>query len=170
MTPGSLLAVANDLVRLPGPGAPAQARLRRSISTSYHAAFHAALAVCASQGAGVTGDPDAREAIRRSVSHAKLKGAADRIITAPQEPPREHDRGRAGRSLAHHLRRAGWSSPMNDLRTLQEARHRADYDLSSRVVLEAARTADAQSARVCDFLSLHLTGAQGRAFFVLVVS
>lgn len=59
---------------------------------------------------------------------------------------------------------------MNDLRTLQEARHRADYDLSSRVVLEAARTADAQSARVCDFLSLHLTGAQGRAFFVLVVS
>lgn len=147
-----------------------QARLRRSISTSYYAAFHAALEVCASQGAGVTADPDAREAIRRSVSHSSLKTTADRIIKAPQQVPTTQERGRAASTLTYQLRRDGWSPHMSDFRTLQEQRHNADYDLSFRVYLQAARTAHAQAKRVCDFLLQHRTGDQGRAFYVLVLA
>lgn len=170
MTPESLLLVADELITAPGPGAPAQARLRRSISTSYYAAFHAALEVCASQGAGVTADADAREAIRRSVSHSALKATADRIIKAPQQVPTVQERGRAAQALAYQLRRHGWSSYMSDFRTLQEQRHIADYDLSFRVYLQAARTAHAQAQHLCAFLLQHKTGNEGRAFYVLAIS
>lgn len=162
--------VADELITTLRAVAPAQARLRRSISTSYYATFHAALEVCASQGAGVTADADAREAIRRSVSHSNLKATADRIIKAPQQAPTAQERGRAAKTLAYQLRRDGWGDYMNDFRTLQEQRHDADYDLSFRVYLQAARTAHAQARRVCDFLLQHKTGDQGRVFYVLVVS
>lgn len=165
-----MLAVADELATVQGPGAPSQARVRRSISTSYYAVFHAALEVCASQGAGVTGDADAREAIRRAIDHRDLKAVADRIIKAPRHLPTTQERGRAASTLAHNLRRDGWSQPMSDLRTLQEQRHNADYDMSSRAYLRAARTAHVQAQRTCDFLLEQRTGVQGRAFYVLVTS
>lgn len=166
MTPQSLLLVADELSALQGPGAPLQARLRRSISTSYYAAFHAALEVIASQAAGVTGDADAREAVRRATGHNDFTQAARAIIQA-SNPPNQPARNRARSALAYRLRQAGWSPYMTDLITLKEQRHLADYDLSARVYLADAKTAHAQAQRLCAFLVGHTTGAEGMAFFVL---
>lgn len=172
MKPEDLLTVAQDLLDAGGggPGAPLGARLRRSISASYYAMFHAALDLVATQGTGATADRDAREALRRSVDHRDIADAAQAIQRPKQKQP--GDRQWAYYRLADTLQQSGWAPNMADLLDLQRLRQVADYDLSRRTRFKRAEAVLAlrQAERTVTFLLGHRTGDEGRRFFVLVTA
>lgn len=171
MTPQDLLTVADELLQGPGHGAPLGARLRRSISTSYYAAFHAALEVIASQAVAVTGDPIARDAIRRSVTHKQISGAAREVVGVPN---RAHNRiaprNQSYKALSARLHAANWTPYMQDFIELQESREEADYALLARPRKSDARLALDKARRTTSFLLAHATGFQGNAFLTLTTA
>lgn len=78
LQPRLLLELANDLAQAVGPGRPRVAALRRSVSTSYYAAFHAIAARTAAQLA-----PDLDRAnqlqICRRIEHRHVLNTANYI-------------------------------------------------------------------------------------------
>lgn len=169
MIPHDLITVAHEL--LSGPtvqGAPLGARLRRSISTSYYAVFHAALEVIASQAVAVTGDPIARDAVRRAITHKQVSGAAREVVGVPNRGNnRIAPRNQSYKALSAQLHAAGWTPFMRDLIELQESREEADYDLLARPRKSDARLALDKARRTSGFLLPHATGSQGSAFLAL---
>jgi hypothetical protein len=76
-----LLEIADKLASQGGPGRPRQAYLRRSLSTTYYALFHALAKLCADELIGVTkanSEPWVR--VYRALEHGPAKNALNQNI------------------------------------------------------------------------------------------
>jgi hypothetical protein len=130
-----------------GHGRPKQVDLRRSVSAAYYALFHLIVATgCERFLPGGSGS--LRPLLARAFDHKALDVAAGRWIE-----------GRPPPHWAGHLSRQQLDPDLvqvaRDLRALQQARHKADYDIAevhsrSQVLghLQAARRAFAAWRRV----------------------
>lgn len=121
LDPSDLLAVARFLSEASTPP-PSDAQLRRAVSTAYYAVFHQVLRAAANRFMG----PDKEQSagyilIYRSFDHRHVKAVCDSL-----DVPILRD------SLKRQLGRNALSQDMRDFAnifpTLQDARHRADYD------------------------------------------
>lgn len=108
-----LLTTARRLARA-SPSKPRQADLRRAVSTAYYALFHALAKECADRFVGTSSrrSPDAWTQAYRAVDHGPAKNAC----------------GEAG-NLGFHVNIIRFA---NAFTSLQEERHRADYDPDTR--------------------------------------
>lgn len=103
------LKIADDLLRQEGRGRPRQAYLRRSLSTTYYALFHALAKLCADELIGITkanSEPWVR--VYRALDHGFAKNALIQNIVQELDP--------AAKIFA------------DTFIDLQEKRHTADYD------------------------------------------
>ncbi|WP_081630939.1 hypothetical protein [Aureimonas ureilytica] len=117
-----LLGTARRLAKA-SPKKPRQADLKRSISTAYYALFHAVARDCADRLVG-TGQNRADKAWRqtyRALNHGEAKTACAQLRNLGFPPD---------------LTQVG-----DAFRTLQEQRHKADYDPFHRVNRATALTA-----------------------------
>lgn len=103
-----LLDIASRLARLE-EGKPRQASLRRAISSTYYALFHALAALCANKLVGYSKPWNIYAPIYRTLDHGKAKDVFKRMSTG-------HGTEIAGIGQTFIL--------------LQEQRHAADYDPS----------------------------------------
>jgi hypothetical protein len=104
-----LLRIAEDLAGQGGAGRPNQAYLRRSLSTTYYALFHALAKLCADELIGVTKartEPWVR--VYRALDHGSAKDALKQKLVQSLDP--------AAKTYA------------DVFIELQEKRHTADYD------------------------------------------
>lgn len=109
--------------REPGPGRPRQASLRRAVSAAYYAVFHLLAAEAATQ-ASAASPRKLRERVQRALTHEKMKEAAA-AFRANNPPP--YVSSLLGASVPKEL-----SEIADRFILLQEARHKADYDLSEQ--------------------------------------
>jgi hypothetical protein len=129
VNPHDLIEAAFDLARLNG-GRPKQAHLLRAISTAYYAMFHALARCCADT---MIGGPSAQRSkpawaqVYRALDHGSAKNAC------------------------MHDRMLGFPAEIQDFasffRSMQEKRHRADYDPQERV-FKAGVLLDIDQARL----------------------
>ncbi|MCG5535847.1 hypothetical protein [Ectothiorhodospira mobilis] len=110
------------------PRRPRQASLRRSVSTAYYALFH--LLVDAACREVVSGGPEVealRQQVGRACSHSDMKKACQAFARWNSgSPPRPLD------GLLPESPDARVMTVADAFIELQQARHDADYDLSSR--------------------------------------
>ncbi len=129
-----LLVLARSLVPqyVPSyPAAPAEANLRRGVSTAYYALFHLIVGEAMIR---IVADPALRSRVARSFQHDKL-----------QQVCQEYSRARLD-NAGQLTMRSGAVIPvqLQDLGTafvsLQNARHQADYDTGTTLTHEGADT------------------------------
>jgi hypothetical protein len=124
-----LLALANELVYR-NPGAPVVADLRRGISTAYYAVFHLLI----------------HEATTRLISVAALRGRVGRAFDHQVMKTICQKYAALSVSAAGHLVLDGQIIPpaiqniAREFVTLQQARHRADYDSLAVITQAEAQT------------------------------
>ncbi len=127
-----LLALARSLVPQyvpPFPAAPAEANLRRGVSTAYYALFHLIVGEAMTR---IVADPALRSRVARSFQHDKMKQVCQEYSEARPD--------NAGQLTL----RSGVVIPvqLHDLGTafvlLQNARHQADYDTGTTLTHEEA--------------------------------
>lgn len=115
-----LLNIADDLAGQDGPGRPRQAYLRRSLSTSYYAVFHALAKLCADELIGVTrAKTNPWRQVYRALEHGLAKNALNQNVVQSLDP--------AAKIFA------------DAFIDLQEKRHTADYDPKFRVGRKVTR-------------------------------
>lgn len=123
--PQAFLELARDLALLDARGRPRQASLRRATSTAYYAVFH--FLVREAAGSLIGQHPDLRGAAMRWFTHARMAEACG-LFSAPAV------QGRL--VIPQQLKAIPVSQPLQDVarsfRALQQARHEADYDATSR--------------------------------------
>jgi hypothetical protein len=110
------------LRRVPARGRPPQVLLRRAVSIAYYALFHAVCAMAADQLVGRNRGNRPQRAwvqVYRNLSHAKAKDRFNKLVEA-----------RTGRALHGFPQQA--ADVAITFSTLQEERHRADYDPEAR--------------------------------------
>jgi hypothetical protein len=144
LNPDHLLDQASRLISSLGRGAPRQADLRRAISSTYYALFHAIVTQAADD---FFGKPQRAsplyQKVFRSVEHRKLRRLCDDIVKS--NLPRNHS------IFGHDL--IAVASAVIDL---QEKRHSADYDPHYRVNISDANSAvKAARAALASFRSLN---------------
>lgn len=118
-----LLDVASHLARR-DRRRPRQANLRRAVSTAYYAVFHLLTDAVARRLVGGSGKRvDLREASRRALGHGSMKDVAKGFGSgAPKAMWARALNGPVGQDVQRVA---------NAFVALQEARHRADYDLGT---------------------------------------
>jgi len=125
-----LLTMADALAAYGGAGRPRQAYLRRSLSTTYYALFHALAKMCADELIGVTrADTEPWVRVYRALDHGFAKNALNQSVIQALDP--------VAKTFA------------DAFIELQEKRHTADYDprafpfgrRATRGYVEQARTA-----------------------------
>ena len=132
-----LLSIAGDLAEYGAAGRPRQAYLRRSLSTSYYAVFHALARMCADELIGVTkagSDPWVR--VYRALEHGFARNALNQSNIQALDP--------AAKAFS------------DAFIELQERRHTADYDprpfpfgrKATRAYVQQAKQAIASLARL----------------------
>lgn len=132
LNPDHLLEQAERLVRPPPAGPPRQVDVRRAISATYYAVFHALLAAAADEIIGKTKRTTPEYGLAyRSIDHRWVKELCLEVMK-PQPAKR----------VAAHIPAGGFGPNLQAAATavvaLQERRHEADYDPLIRV-----KTADA---------------------------
>lgn len=124
ITPETLLALAKDLALL-DPRKPRQASLRRAVSTAYYSVFH--LLVQQTAWALVGPRRELAEGATRWFSHGDMAEAC-KLFTGPVV------QGKVAKTKS--LLGIAVGPKLQDVarafRDLQQARHEADYDMSSR--------------------------------------
>ncbi len=127
--PEQLLQQAEHLLRR-DPRRPTQANARRATSTAYYALFHF---LADEAGRCFVGGRSSKRALRsavaRALEHGSLRSACERIASrgAPANLPTAL-RGCWGASVSSDLQAVA-----ETLASLQELRHRADYDRASPI-------------------------------------
>jgi hypothetical protein len=125
------VALADDLLeqakflsrREVGRGRPRQASLRRAASTAYYAVFHLLAAEAAAQAS--PGSPRGlRDRIQRALAHETMKQAANAFRSA--------NLPRHVAAVAHDPLPQNIVEIASSFVLLQEARHKADYDLTEQ--------------------------------------
>ena len=115
MKPRDLLALSHQMVRL-NRGKPSQVVLRRALSTAYYAMFHM-LAKCGADllvgGSGAGRSNEAWRQVYRALEHGFAKNAFKNASMLSKFPKEIEDFG-------------------NMFVTMQEKRHKADYDPAER--------------------------------------
>lgn len=119
--PGWLLRVHYDEITDRERGAPSQMMLRGAVSRIYYALFHELCRQIADQHVGATQRRTERYGlVHRSLEHARAKDVCKRVASDKR-----------------------WSASAADIGvvfvTLQEARHKADYDPRARFLLSDVR-------------------------------
>ncbi|MGH6873066.1 MAG: hypothetical protein ACREHE_16345 [Rhizomicrobium sp.] len=141
-----LLEVAGELATQRGQGAPRQARLRRSISTSYYAAFHRLVAGATDLLIGQAERGSERYAlVYRSFEHRHMLEACKKISP-------DASRGAEIRRCASLFKE------------LQNARHDADYNPGKRIAMLDAQSALAKARQAIDAIAA--APDQDRRFFL----
>lgn len=164
---GELLAVARLLLSPESAEPPSDAQLRRSVSTAYYAVFHKLAGLAAQRFMGPGQENTAGYAILyRGFDHRRVRDVCDSLQAATLK---ERYRDRLSRSAVSQAMREFVSS----FPTLQDYRHRADYDPAMQLLRSEVETViitaqDAMNAldRVApdeqtDVLALMLVGARG---------
>jgi uncharacterized protein (UPF0332 family) len=122
--PEQLLKQARALATLDARGRPAQANLRRAVSSAYYALFHRLVERAVGdlvRGAGVW-RRHLRWALSRAFDHAQMKTVSQRFAG---QPPTALSAALGAPPLQPRLR-----SIAQAVVDLQQARHDADYDLT----------------------------------------
>jgi len=142
LNPEHLLAQADQLATPPAIGAPRQADLKRAVSATYYALFHAIVTDVADQVAGIGQRATPQYAlVYRSVTHRRLSELCENIVKQklPDKYKPFQPQGGFGPDLL---------AVAKAFTDLQEKRHSADYDPLYRVTasdakltLQAGRTA-----------------------------
>ncbi len=124
------MSLANDLLSqartlaINEPRRPKQASLRRAVSAAYYAIFHLLVEDAARQLA--TANPAGlREKIRRAFAHTEMKKVCRDFARTKNHVPPDNLKTLLSTRLSPEL-----ISVAGAFVDLQEARHRADYDLS----------------------------------------
>ena len=133
LNPDHLIEQANQLIAPPSAGPPRQVNLRRAISSSYYAAFHAIITTAADEIVGVTQRNSREHAlVMRSVNHKTIK---DCCVELAKSTP--------AKLYVPYIPTSGFGPEILALAAvfpdLQEERHAADYDSSQRYVTADAR-------------------------------
>ncbi len=146
VNPEHLFDQARELIGPPPAGPPRQANLRRAISASYYAVFHAAVTAASDLFVGAVNRATSRYAlVYRSIDHKRLRELCD-DITKPTLPAK----------YASYAPQNGFGADIVAFATalvdLQEKRHLADYDplfrATSSDALLVLRTAEAALERL----------------------
>lgn len=117
-----LLRQADELgYRGAGAGQPRNANLRRAVSSAYYALFHS-LVLAATQHLLPGGAAEERHRLARSFTHANVRLACEYVVTPNNSPKGVKPIASAAAGNATLVDVA------DALLSLQEARHRADYD------------------------------------------
>ena len=112
MKPADFIATARDLVQVSGRGRPRETNLRRAVSTTYYALFHALATCCADMFVGGQGANRSQAAWRqayRALQHGDVRKRCERQAIIKEFPTEI-------RIFAHLFV------------LMQIERHRADYD------------------------------------------
>lgn len=134
-----LLEIAEGLLPKAGDiGAPRQANLRRAISTAYYALFHTLMDDFSLRMIGAASKDDTdRRRLRRALSHSRIRDRCQALVRKSPTPARAAFGKNGPRRFLEEVALA--------FIDLQDARHRADYDLLDRVSLEDARAVIARA-------------------------
>ena len=122
LNPDHLLDQANRLAAAPAVGAPRQADLRRAVSSTYYAVFHAVVTEAADDFVGATKRHTPRYALLyRSIDHRSLRTICEDIVKdkLPKKYNKYEPKGGFGPDI---------DALANAVTELQEKRHVADYD------------------------------------------
>jgi len=162
LNPDHLIEQAEQLARPPANGAPRQADLRRAVSTTYYALFHAILVDVADQLAGRARRNSVEYSLAyRSVPHRQLANLCEELsktTLGAKYRPFEPNGGFGADLLAV-------ASALIDL---QEKRHSADYDPLYRVTAsDASLTVQAGRAALNHWRSVP---RNRRRLFVLILT
>lgn len=161
-SPEHLLDQADHLRSTPVNGAPRQVDLKRAMSATYYALFHAIVADVAHQIAGAAQFGSAQHSlVYRSVKHRELKTLCENI-TKPNIPPKyKAFEPQAG--FGPDLIKVGEA-----VLELQEKRHKADYDPLFRVSASAA-SLNVQTGRAALQHWRNVPKTQRRLFILMLV-
>ncbi len=128
LNPDHLLDQANRLAAAPAVGAPRQADLRRAVSSTYYAVFHAVVTEAADDFVGATKRHTPRYAlVYRSIDHRSLRTICEDIVKdkLPKKYNKYEPKGGFGPDI---------EALANAVTELQEKRHVADYDPHYRAI------------------------------------
>jgi hypothetical protein len=162
--PDWLLRQADELgYRGAGQGQPRNTNLRRAVSSAYYAVFHA-VATEVSDFLLPGGAPDERQRLGRSITHANLRNACEYILT-PNRAPIECRP--IAQTAAANIELVDFAEAVL---SLQEARHRADYDhLADFTKVGTLQLVDEARAAVASLHSLRGTPDVQRFVSMLVL-
>lgn len=128
--PQTFLQLARELAHL-DPRRPRQASLRRATSTAYYAVFHFLVQESAGMLAGAR--PEIRGAVRRWFTHTRMAEVCG-FFSAPNV------QGKLGVQVPGIQVSQALQDVSRTFRTLQQARHEADYDaMSTRFTRQRVR-------------------------------
>jgi hypothetical protein len=162
LDPGKLIDAAEHLAGPnTGPGRPRHAFLRRAVSTSYYALFHA---LCVESACALLADCSDTErlAIARAVGHQPLKDCCGWIAGRQGGTPRE------ARAIVDTLKQSQFVGISDTFCDLQEARHRADYDHTARFSKATTLAHIAEARRA--IADLEVAGARDRQGFATLAA
>ena len=135
LNPDHLFEQAEKLLVPPPSGPPRQVDIRRAISAAYYGIFHYLLIAAADEVVGVTKRATPRYAlVYRSVDHRDLKELC--LEAKKQQMTRKYQSSVPVGGLGANIQ--AFASAVAEL---QEKRHSADYDPSTRVKTSDARLA-----------------------------
>jgi hypothetical protein len=121
-----LLALARLMVDRPLP-APSEAELRRAVSTAYYALFHLLISESTVR---LVVTPSIRTRVARTFEHKYMRAVCQDYLPFQPHAPGEHRHPKTGEVVPSQLVQIAMA-----FETLQEARHRADYDLAMPLTL-----------------------------------
>jgi hypothetical protein len=124
ISPRAFLTLAQDLAKL-DPRKPRQATLRRAVSTAYYAVFHHLVQEASSAMLGSR--REMKEAGTRWFSHSAMATTCNLFVGPAVQGVLANNRSLAGIPVSAALQDVAHS-----FGDLQQARHEADYDTSSR--------------------------------------
>ena len=161
LSPDHLFEQADKLVG-PSAGRPRQVDIRRAISASYYAIFHAIITAAVDQFIGVTNRDQSRYGlVYRSVNHAWLRDLCKEV----QKPTLSN-------KFKPYAPPQGFGPNITDFAAavveLQERRHSADYDVMIRMNRSDAVVAIATARAALDRFD-KASGEQRLAFLSLLL-
>lgn len=122
MLQDDLLEQARFLARRE-PRRPRQASLRRAVSAAYYALFHLLTHEAARQAVAGTGRVALRQTVHRAFKHGDMKTVAMQFAAGRPD-------GRWNAALSNATVSPDLQTVADTFVVLQQARHRADYDVS----------------------------------------
>lgn len=161
INPDHLLEQAQRLIALPSARAPRQVDLRRAISAAYYAVFHAVLGAAADEFVGKTKQSTIQYTlVYRSVAHSTLRSICENA-TKPKMPGK----------YARYVPSGGFDNNIQRFAAavleLQERRHGADYDPSTRFKMSDATVAISTARSAVD--NFRAATADGKTAFLTLL-
>lgn len=145
LDPQQLLEIAREQTDPPGAGAPRQVVLRRAVSTAYYATFHA-LSRAATTNFVPANAGKSRVLFYRSLDHGRVRERCKKLGLNPLPTPERSFFSM--QSFEQRLRDFA-----NGFVSLQESRHRCDYDPEFGITKGQAKQAISDAAQMISDLN-----------------